>query len=442
MTRALRGSYALALLLSVGCSTSTGSTPPDNPMGSVGGNGNAGGYSNMGGGFHLSGGSTSNGTGDPLTPETGCAAQSEPAKLTQVNILFLLDKSGSMGDQLNADGTYAWQHCESRWNPVATTLKEFFSDADSSRIYASLSFLPADGDAYAMCTASKYSTGSTSIKVPLTLLDATGRQKFLDKLCDCGAGITPASTCIKQEGGTPTLPALQGTIDYAATVAAKYPQSKTVIVMLTDGEPGFGFVFNGSQKGIVSCNDLPPKDCTSGCGCIDTDSCNTEDLAAAEVEKVRRAIEAAPANSIYVAGVGDISTATLDAWATASGNDAINLLDMTGPEAAATLRARLEAIRTSSISCEFTVPIPATGQIDSGKTNVSYTPGGGSAKYLNRTFDGTSASCGTAMDSWYFDNPDLPKTIKLCPETCKALQTDPKGEIQVVFGCTTVVRIN
>jgi len=444
MTRSLRGSFALPLLLSLGCSSGTGSTPPGGG-GSVGGSGHTGSTSSQGGGFHfVSGGTTSTSTG-PVDIDAACVATGEPAKLTQVNIVILLDKSGSMGDQINSGtGDYDWQNCESRWNPVSKTLKEFFSDTNSGRLYASLSFLPADGDEYTMCTASKYASGSSAIKVSLSALDDTGRQKFLDKLCDCGEGVTMASSCIKPSGGTPTLPALQGTLDYAASLRTKYPESKTVVVLLTDGEPGFGFNYNGTVRHIVSCDDLPPKGCTgTACGCAEDDSCYSDDKAAAEVEAIKLVIANAPENSVYVAGVGDISEETLEAWATASGNAAINLLDMTGEEAAMTLRARLEAIRESSISCDFDIPVPSDGSsVDADKTNVNYKNGSQVTTTLYRSKDGTAGTCGNATNAWYFDNPNAPKKISLCAKTCEALQSDPKGEIQVAFGCKTVVQIN
>ena len=104
--------------------------------------------------------------------------------------------------------------------------------------------------------------------------------------------------------------------------------------------------------------------------------------------------------------------------------------------------ARLESIRQSSISCEFDVPVPTDGStINGGKTNVEYVAGDASVTDLYRTSDGTSATCGTAVNSWYFDNPNQPKKITLCGNTCDALQKDPKGSIQVVFGCDTHIQI-
>jgi len=106
--------------------------------------------------------------------------------------------------------------------------------------------------------------------------------------------------------------------------------------------------------------------------------------------------------------------------------------------------ARLESIRQSSISCDFDVPAPKDGSttINPDKTNVDYIAGDTTTiTNLYRTSDGTSATCGTALNSWYFDNPASPKKITLCANTCDALQKDPKGSIQVVFGCDTHVQI-
>jgi len=295
-----------------------------------------------------------------------------------------------------------------------------------------------------MCTVKNYSS-SSALKVPLTLLDDTGRAKFTAKLCDCSGTTAEAAGCIVPSGGTPTLAALQGTIDYAATKQAQYPDSKTVIVFLTDGEPGFGFTPPGGtvQQHLYSCDDLPTKGSSwpNGSNCVnDSTVCTTPDD---EVQKVSLVIQKAPAGSIYVAGVGtDLSAQTLDTWATASGNDAINLLNMTGAEAGAALMARLESIRKSSIKCVFPMPTSTTGNsIAPDKTNVSYQPGTGKASFLFRTADGTISSCGSATNSWYFDDPKVPTTITLCPSTCDSLQSDPNGKIQLVFGCDVVVNI-
>jgi len=225
-------------------------------------------------------------------------------------------------------------------------------------------------------------------------------------------------------------------MDYAAAVTEQYPNSKTVIVLLTDGEPGVGFSYEGQLNHLYSCDDLPPINCSgSDCGCVVSGGCTSSDAAVAEVSAT---IRSAPANSVYVVGVDDLSPQTLDEWANASGNSAINLLNMSGVDAAAALMSRLDAIRSASSSCAFDLPVPTAGSsILPNETNVNYISGAGVQSTLSRTSDGTSLSCAKSETSWYFDKPFAPTKIQLCPGTCNAIQSDPHGQIQVVYGCAT-----
>src|SRR5664279_5518855 len=131
MKRILGNSLLLPLWVTLGCTTGNGGGSGANPNGNNGGD-NAGtgstSSSNMGGGYHdnASGGSGGVSTSAPDV-DAACAADSTPAQLTRVNILFLLDKSGSMGDDPNG----AWTNAAQRWNPVVTTLDSFFSDQKS-----------------------------------------------------------------------------------------------------------------------------------------------------------------------------------------------------------------------------------------------------------------------------------------------------------------------
>lgn len=426
MKLTLGAAFVYPLLLAFGCSSNSGGGEGP-PIGSGNGvnNGGAGNNGNNNGGigaFTVQGGSTS---GTTVDIDSSCAASSQPAQLTRVNILFLLDKSGSMGDDPNGQ----WANAATRWNPVVTTLDAFFQDQKSTGIYASLSFLPADGDITSACKVTSYSSGTSSIKVPLTLLDSAGRSKFLSVLCDPTQPL--ASTCIKPAGGTPTRPALQGTIDYLATVQQKIPDSKTVIVFLTDGEPGFGYQQGSNVNLLISCDDL-----TNGCplgpaGPSGTGTCSTGD---AEVQKVADVIKTAPANSIYLFGVGELSDTTMGIWGDASGNPAVSLKNLSPSDAATTLRTALENIRSTSLPCNIPVPPPKGGGTpNQNEVNVDYYDGAG-----NVTHFGKSVGCGSAQPSWQYDPTD-PTKIDLCPNACSLVQKDPNGKVQIVFGCATII---
>ena len=434
-------SLVLPFIVSLGCSTSSGSSAPDS-AGANGGGGNSSSNGGNGGGagYHIgtsTGGASQPGTNGTTPPnlDAGCAGDVAQAQLTQVNILFLLDKSGSMGYQ-NSATAGTWDNCADRWNPVVDTLNNFFVQPDSGRIYASLSFLPADGGNTAICDPKSYSAGSASLKVPLTLLDATGRKKFQDRLCDCANGTTPPSTtCIVPQGGTPTRPALQGTIEYSATVAKNNPGSKTVIVLITDGMPSFYCGGSAPSGQCNSCDDLTNGCYASGTGCIDQPT---------EIAKLTAIIDGASGasssspKSIYVVGVGtDLNYGTtFEDWSGASGNAGIDLRNLTGTAAADALMTSLQSIRSSSIQCDFDVPVPKSGaNVDPTKTYVYYTDGSGKGQYLNQTSDGKVGTCMTTENDFYFDNPLLPTKITLCPTACQALQQDPKGAISIEYEC-------
>jgi len=418
------------LLFAVGCSSNDLGAPnlgSGNSASNNGGTGSTSGNPGGSGSFQVhTGGSGTTGTGVDM--DSGCDSTSKPAELTRVNILFLLDKSGSMGDDPNGQ----WAYAETRWNPVVSTLRAFFQDQKSTGIYASLSYLPADGDNTAMCKVTAYQTPSanSSKAVPITLLDNTGRQTFLKRLCD--PTVTPvASTCITPGGGTPTRPALQGTIDYLTTVQQKYPGSKTVIVFLTDGEPLFGYQQGSDVNLLYSCDDL-----TNGCplgpaGASGTGTCATAD---GEVQKVADVIKTAKSGSIYLFGVGDLSDATMGIWATATGNPAVSLKNLSPSDAATTLKTALESIRSTHLDCNITIPPPSSGAIDPSKVNVAYVNGSGTPTQL-----GKSVGCTSPQMSWQFDDPSNPKKIALCPNACDMVQQDPAGKVNVVFGCATII---
>ena len=443
MKRILGATVLYPLVLAFGCSTTGGGSAPDPNSGDGGGNnggaGNSGAGNNAGSATfnagHTGGAFTTSTV--PPDPDSGCGHDTTPADLTRVNILFLLDKSGSMGDSV----TGGWSNAASRWNPVVTTLDAFFNDPNSTGLWASLSFLPADGDITSACKVTSYSSGSSSIKVPLTLLNDTGRQTFLSRLCDPSLPQTPP--CIVPAGGTPTRPALQGTINYMNAIPATTPPSRNVIVFLTDGEPGFGYQPPGTSivNGLNSCDDLNNSACLAACNaapagssCGDIPPCTPGQ---AEVDAVATVIQSAPPKSIYIFGVGELSSATMGEWATASGNPAVALQGLSGADAAAAFKAGLQAIQKSYIPCNIPVPKPAASgaNVDTTKVNVDYINGAGKDTPLYQ--DQGCTQTGAGQYGWEYDNVSAPTLIKLCPAACAMTQSDPNGKIQTILGCDT-----
>lgn len=95
-------------------------------------------------------------------------------------------------------------------------------------------------------------------------------------------------------------------------------------------------------------------------------------------------------------------------------------------------------VQGSKISCDYAIPIPDGGMINPGQVNVQYTPMPGSMPQpiLNVP---SAAGCGQ-NGGWYYDSPQNPTKIILCPGTCAAIQSNTGGKVDVLFGCDTVVK--
>ncbi len=97
-------------------------------------------------------------------------------------------------------------------------------------------------------------------------------------------------------------------------------------------------------------------------------------------------------------------------------------------------------IATSKLSCELDIPTPSMGTLDPLKVNVAIGDGGPPTYLVNV---GNAAGCG--MDAgWYYDDPQNPTKVILCPAACDQANMlvgpGKTGQIQVLFGCQTIVK--
>jgi hypothetical protein len=283
---------------------------------------------------------------------------------------------------------------KAKWIPVNTGMKAFFADTKSAGYNASLQFFPAPGDLATTCGASY-----DQPLVPLTSLAA-------------GAPLGAALDGASPQGGTPTLPALVGALHYAQTTAAARPDEKTVVVLVTDGEPGL------MVDGVFS-----P-------GCANNDISH---VAAAAKE----GFEAAQSIPTYVIGVGS-SLTKLETIAKAGGTDHAFLVPVSNPtQTRSELQTAFEAIRSQvKVSCNFAVPAAPAGQtLDKDHINVAFTDGAGAVTPLVYSKD-----C-SAPNGWRYDNAGAPTQIELCAGTCGTAQSDPNGKLTVAVGCKTNVQV-
>ncbi|MFC1642380.1 hypothetical protein ACFL5O_06800 [Myxococcota bacterium] len=330
-----------------------------------------------------------------VKPDAACAAVEEKARFTQVNIVIMVDRSGSMGDP-DQGGNRGL-----RWLPVIQGLTAFFESAGSDNVYASLGFFPNGGGLPNVCETTNY--GKYAVVQPLTPLEE-------------GTKFVTAMNLVEPDGGTPTLPALQGSLEYASQLSEEYPRSKNMVVLVTDGEPSFASQETPESKPvqIEGCpgNNIPT------------------------IAQVAEAYYKDEGIVTHVIGVGT-HLARLNAIAQAGGSDLL-LLELDDPEKTKqTLLERLQEIRELEFSCDVELPEADGGVVDVNKLNVLYQSGEDSeAEMLHK-----NTGCANDQGSdWQYDNDYDPQSIRLCPKTCDRIKVDPKASLQIQLGCLQVVR--
>jgi hypothetical protein len=352
----------------------------------------------QGGGAGAGTGGTAGATSPPAGASTAgadsaCAVETRTAELSPVNIVFVYDKSGSMGNP--ADGFDP----AARREPMQAGMQAFFSDPSSGSLSAALAFFPVNGDLSSACSGPYDSPQSANPRgLALTALNTEeGRGAFLSLLKNTSP-----------QGGTPTLPALEGGARLAHEIATDHPGEKTVIVLVTDGEPGF-FV----EGQVVE-------------GCTDNDVTHIAQVAAG-------ALGGTPSIPTFVVGIGP-SLDSLQAIAQAGGTEHATIMSDADPATtSASFHETLAAIRSATFSCDFPLPKPPLGQTFDA-VNVAFKSSQGSDTTIARN-DACSPGGG-----WHYDVPMAPRKIVLCQDSCDLIQSDTDGRLSVVFGCATVVR--
>ena len=90
------------------------------------------------------------------------------------------------------------------------------------------------------------------------------------------------------------------------------------------------------------------------------------------------------------------------------------------------------------IPCEYDVPVPDDGtELDTNFVNVTYEAGSGGTLRFPYVGGDDGADC--TDGGWYFDDPDAPTRIQLCPSTCSMVSGDTEGRINVELGCSTFI---
>jgi hypothetical protein len=338
------------------------------------------------------------GTGDDSG--NACAVSTVGATLIPANILFVIDRSGSMS--CNPPPLQSSVQCESSplpKYPTQATKWEIVSQALKSAIAA----MPATtrvGITY--FNNDDYCGVQQTPNVPLDLVDAA-HLTAIDNSID---GVSP-------KGATPIVGGL--TLGYAHMFDDDKAPGNDFIVLLTDGAETCA----PSLKDVTIAQTVP-----------DALSVN-----------IRTFVIGAPGSEPARAFLSQIAWAGGTASSPTCVHDAAPddvgdcHFDMTDPnlDFATALNDALTTISGSALTCEFDVPTSVGTDVDYNLVNVTFTSGAG----VDETFLQDNAACDSGSNGWQYT---AGKTkIQLCGDACKKVKSDPSGKISIALGCKTQV---
>jgi hypothetical protein len=268
-----------------------------------------------------------------------------------------------------------------KWQTAIDGISQFVQDSDAAGMKVALQYFPlGPEDAGESCDGLQYATPA----VPMGALPA-----------HAAAMLASLNAALPEGTTTPTEGALRGIAQFGAAYGSVPPGSaeRVIGLLMTDGMPA---------------------------GPCDNTTAGLEAIAAAS-------FGGTPSVPLYVLGMSGADFNVLSAIAAAGGTAAA--YNVTSGGAAAFLIA-LKAIQGKAIGCEFSIPETDAGLIDPGQVQVLFTPTGGTTQKLGRQTGG-----GTCGLGWYFDDNTAPTKIVLCPSTCKLIQGDASGKVEVNLGC-------
>jgi Mg-chelatase subunit ChlD len=399
--------------------------------------------------------------------DKACAGELHEGKLVPVDLLFLLDTSGSMEERAGE---------KSKWRSVRDAIEAFMRDPQSAGLGVGLKTFPEPlkpCTSDAECGGGKEYCGRKGACAPpakvadvepacynVSPLCIDGQPCTVFGLCaltglrcahpgqNCPGGMA-GNTCVARprfctdmrgftcpatlyqtpmvpiaelpgarmameqalatvvpEGGTTTTPAVKGALAHLRARLMAYPERKPVLVLATDGVP-------------TLCEP------------------NTVETAAAELSAAHATI---PTHVIGVFTPAQLVKAqpALEQLATAGGTGAPFVV-MAGADLTQKFIDAINQIRGATAGCEFTIPRPASGSIDYDKVNVRVTTAAGNE---DLAYVGSADRCDPGKGGWYYDvdpKAGTPTRVLVCEATCRKVKITVGLSVGLRYGCKTIV---
>ncbi|HVU00167.1 MAG TPA: hypothetical protein VHE30_00395 [Polyangiaceae bacterium] len=352
----------------------------------------------------------------PLIKEdASCGESSVVAKPKPVNVLLVIDESGSMQDEPTGFSTDKWSALKSA---LGTTLAAVQNDLSFG-----LELYPYPKDPKAPiavdCT-------DNCCEMP----DAPGIQIPVEAGKTAVGKITTALDLGGPGGGTPTALALSRALDYFTTGAGKSLVGDRYVLLATDGGPDCD---EGLTCTAAECTTNLDGECPlpSNGNCCDPQfggaAAKARCLDAAGTKAQVSAL-AAKGVKTFVVGIpgAEIYGSSLDEFAVAGGEENPNgppkyfAVDAAGgTQGLATVLGSItkNLVTTCRLALEENPP-------DINKLNV--------------LVDGDRVPKGA--DGWNVDTSTSPPTIALLGSTCAKVEAEGAESVQVLYGCKSVAR--
>lgn len=340
--------------------------------------------------------------GGELLGDASCGMMRSPANRQPLNLLILLDRSGSMSECASGSSSSSGgcSSGDSKWQAVVAAVRRMVTSLDDGS-QVGLQFFPASSNPGS-------TDGYINPVVPIAPL-SMNRARILSALSATGPnGNTPMACAVP-----PSLGVLNAPDVYRG------PRS---LLLVTDG------VATEECTGVM-CN---PFDLAAFIACEMNAAAQAQGVILASVSAGQRA-----GVRTYAIGMGAADSRFLSAVALNGGTARSASCLPTGCHYSVSsssfdtdINAALDEIRGRAASCQFAITIdPATADLN--QVNVNYFPGGGMAPRIIR-------HDATRMDGW--DYSDDNRSIILYGPTCDDVRANTRSgsQVEILYGCPTI----
>lgn len=387
----------------------TGGSSGSGMSGGSSGSGMNGGSSGSGTSENAGAAGDGNGVGECTFAGLNCGGTSLQAELRTVNLLLVIDKSGSMTDPLgDAD---KWTAMKSA---LATALGRVAGEMNFGLElfpYSLSETIPLDG-----CTARgdccDIPDSDAAVVVPVRP-GTTAAHEISSQLEVASPG-----------GGTPTAKALANALDYFTNGAGAALQGNNYVLLATDGGPNCNTSLT-CDAGTCTTN-LDGTPCGGGNCCRDSDT-HDQCLDDGSVIDALHALHEAGIPTFVVGLPGtDQYAEYLNNFATEGGeaqSGDTKYYAVSQSQGVQGLTDVFDTITTQLVrSCDIPLDVPPT-----------------KASLVNVAIDcDVVAPMSSDGSGWHFDDPNAPTEVILDGPVCDRLQTDGARRVDVIFGCPTV----